>query len=290
MSTDLYLDLAAALLLSLVAVPVSQRLSARVHPRRASRVLVAVALLAALASTGALTALAVAVVVGAVPLVPGGAACVVLVVLLGRLAVVAVDRGRALARCAKALRGSAVHGDLQVLAEERAFACAVPGRPGRVVVSSGMLRALDATGRRALLAHERAHLVGRHHRLVIAGDLAAAVNPLVSPLRAAIRYAVERSADEAAAEQVGDRRAVAHAVAKAALVGLGASWGSPVALGAATGPVPRRVKALLDTGPAPRAGIWAVLALLLLGLALALVTDAAVDLHEVTVQASSPLA
>lgn len=66
-------------------------------------------------------------------------------------------------------------------------------------------------------------------------------------------YTAERWADEDAARTVGGRRVVARAIGKAALV----SAGSPVATlagFAASGPVPRRVAALL--GPAPAVRGW----------------------------------
>src|SRR5262249_7851163 len=53
-------------------------------------------------------------------------------------------------------------GDLVVLPDRRPHAFAVPGRPGRVVVTDTMLRILSPEQRRVLLAHERAHLIYRH--------------------------------------------------------------------------------------------------------------------------------
>ncbi|MEU0836662.1 M48 family metalloprotease [Streptomyces sp. NPDC005969] len=49
-------------------------------------------------------------------------------------------------------------GDLAVVDDPVPTAFAVLDMPGRVVVSSGMLRLLDGPERQALLAHERAHL------------------------------------------------------------------------------------------------------------------------------------
>ncbi|GIF48303.1 peptidase M48-like protein [Asanoa ferruginea] len=125
-------------------------------------------------------------------------------------------------------------------------AIAVPGRPGHVLVTTGLLRALDGRERRVVLAHERAHLRHRHDRLVSVAAAAAAVNPLLVPLRDAVAYQAERWADEEAAAQIGDRGLVARCVAKAALAA------SPVlALGG--GSVVARVHALRR--PAPR-GRW----------------------------------
>jgi Zn-dependent protease with chaperone function len=106
---------------------------------------------------------------------------------------------------------------LVVLPSEGAAAYALPGRPGRVVVTVGMLRALDGPERRAMLAHEQAHLRYKHHRYVFLSSLAAAVLPVLAPVAARVRYATERWADEVAAAVVGDRSVVARALARASL-------------------------------------------------------------------------
>jgi Zn-dependent protease with chaperone function len=128
-------------------------------------------------------------------------------------------RGRALA-AARQAAACLPAGGLTVVDDEAADAFAVPGltsRQGRVVVSTGMLAVLDAPQRHALLAHERAHLSGRHHLFLAAAHLAASANPLLRPAERAVAYTIERWADERAAEVTGDRRAAALAVGKAAL-------------------------------------------------------------------------
>ena len=149
----------------------------------------------------------------------------------------------------------ALHSELVVLPTPEPTAYALPGRPGHIVVSAGMLRALDHDERQVLLAHERAHLRHRHHRYVRLADLAVAAVPALKPLATRVRFATERWADEAAAVEVGDRGLVARAIARAALVS--ASYPSPaLALGGLG--VPARVEALLDD---QRAGIRANVAL-----------------------------
>ncbi|MFJ9795405.1 M56 family metallopeptidase [Streptomyces sp. NPDC101145] len=140
-----------------------------------------------------------------------------------------------------------------VLPDENAYAYALPGRKGRVVVTTAMLATLTGPERRALFAHERAHLDARHHRFLLTVQLAARANPCLRPLLTAVTYTTERWADEEAAGRIGSRRTVARAVGKAALVSRGAPL---VALAgfATAGPVPRRVAALL--GPAPVARAW----------------------------------
>jgi Zn-dependent protease with chaperone function len=107
--------------------------------------------------------------------------------------------------------------DLVVLADPQPLAFTVPGKPGRIVVSEGMLRALSAGHRRVLFAHEREHLTARHSGLLAVVRTAAAINPILVPVSRVVSYLCERSADEAAARVVGDRKLAAQALAVAAL-------------------------------------------------------------------------
>jgi hypothetical protein len=166
-------------------------------------------------------------------------------------------RMRALA--AAAFEAACLPGRSQLVVVDDAApdAYALPGLPGRVVVSTGMLDALDDTNREAMLAHERAHLACHHYAFTAAAHLAAACNPLLRPVAAAVAYTVERWADERAATECGDRRQVARAVGRAALATahhparrhipeavLGLLGRRRSALHGA-GPIPRRVAALL---------------------------------------------
>ncbi|HEX4722693.1 MAG TPA: M56 family metallopeptidase [Pseudonocardiaceae bacterium] len=177
-------------------------------------------------------------------------------------------------------------GDLTVVVDDRPLAHALPGRPGRIVVSTSMLAVLAPAERRALLAHERAHLARRHHLFVAAVDVLGAANPLLRPLAGTIRFTTERWADEIAARQVGDRAVVARAVGKAALAGQVRPPG--LALAATAGPVPRRVAALLSAPPVHRlrsllvspAGVFTVLVLALVTGSVMFSVDAIDDLHR----------
>jgi hypothetical protein len=145
-------------------------------------------------------------------------------------------------------------GDLCVVDSPRPDAYALPGRPHRIVVTTAMLRSLDGAEREALFAHERAHNEGGHHYFLAAAELAAHCHPALRPVRETIRLAAERAADEAAAAGVGDRRLTARAIARAALAGQAARTVRPdFAAAATTGPVPRRVQALL-AAPTRRTG------------------------------------
>lgn len=158
-------------------------------------------------------------------------------------------------------RMSAAAGGLVVVDDAEAGAIALPGRPGRIVVSSSLLILLTAPERRALLAHERAHLVHAHHlhRSVVA--VASAANPCLLALRSTVVRTTERWADEDAAFEVGDRRRVASALIRSALI---ASRAPAAALLAAANDVPLRVAALLEGERQCRPAAAAAAALLLI--------------------------
>ncbi|MGM0348528.1 M48 family metalloprotease, partial [Streptomyces sp. Adlamb9] len=221
MRFDVYSPLALSLLLA-AAGPLTGRY---VAPAAAARVLAAAAVVTAGATTWSLVLLGAALlgdvppvvraagqggaVADPVPVVIGLAACLALVVVGVRLhrAVRAERRTRRALRLLCA--GQPADTELIVAASAVPRACAVPGRPGRILVTSAMLGALGPAERRALLAHERAHLAHRHDVLVTAATLAAAADPLLCPVRSTVVYLVERWADERAAAAVGDRRTTA---------------------------------------------------------------------------------
>ncbi|MGK5496608.1 M56 family metallopeptidase [Streptomyces sp. URMC 125] len=258
------------LVLPLTAWPIARLAEQHLHPRTATVLLSVAAGVLAVCST---LCLALLMVVGtaqlpgnplpdgwsdpevreAVPYdeVAGRAAIPALLAVLAACARTLWVRRRVRRRAARALagaRGSAV----AVLSDPEPYAYALPAAPGRIVVSTGMLACLEGGERRALFAHERAHLAGRHHRFLLAVQLAARANPFLRPLRSAVSYTAERWADEDAAAAVGSRRVVARAVGKAALVSRGTGPAAAPAHFAAAGPVPRRVAALLEPAPAAR--------------------------------------
>ncbi|MFI6600532.1 M56 family metallopeptidase [Nonomuraea sp. NPDC050536] len=191
---------------------------------------------------------------------------------------------RAAARTAAGLPGS---GPVSLIEDDETIdAFALPGRPGRIVVSTGMLAVLEEGERAALVAHERAHLECRHHLFRAAVRVASAANPLLRPLRPAVAFASERWADERAASTVGDRRCIAQAIAKAAIAArsgtsrFGKAYSAALGFGPweRPGPVPRRVQALLK--PPPRRRPEFALAVAGLLIAVAAVQEQAADLHE----------
>ncbi|MEI5032199.1 M56 family metallopeptidase [Streptomyces sp. S1A(2023)] len=260
------------LVLPLTALPIARLAEQHLHPRRAARLLTTVAVILASCS---LVCLGLLVVVGTAQL-PGnplpdgwsdaevreavphdafaGKASILALVLVTAACGVAVHRHyRFRARAHRTLAGLP-GGDVAVLPDDVPYAYALPGSPGRVMVSTALLASLEPAEHRALFAHERAHLAGRHHRLLLATRLAGCVNPLLWPLLGALVYSTERWADEEAARVTGDRRLTARAVGKAALVSRPVPAGAAFAAFAAAGPVPRRVAALL--GPVPPDRGW----------------------------------
>ncbi|GEC10388.1 hypothetical protein SSP24_80430 [Streptomyces spinoverrucosus] len=170
---------------------------------------------------------------------------------------------RALRTARRQADRSGTAGDLCVVDSPLPDAYALPGRPHRIVVTTGMLRSLAPAERQALFAHERAHNAGGHYRFLLAAELAAHCHPGLRRVRDAVRLAAERAADEAAATAVGDRRLTARAIARAALATHASPSARPdFASAATTGPVPLRVAALLSP-PAQRPRMASWIALLL---------------------------
>ncbi|MFJ7146983.1 M56 family metallopeptidase [Streptomyces sp. NPDC100445] len=259
------------LVLPLTAWPMARLAEQRLHPRTATRLLTAMAGVLALCST---VCLGLVMVVGTAQLpgnplpdgwsdpevreaVPcdrfaGKAAIPALVAVTVTCARTLWRRGSLRRRAHRALAGLPGRSEVAVLADDTPYAYALPGgERHRIVVTTGLLAGLAPAERRALFAHERAHLTANHHRFLLAVRLAADANPFLRPLRTAVAYTVERWADEEAARIVGDRRTVARAIGKAALVSRGNPW--PTLAGfAVPGPVPRRVAALLEPAPATR--------------------------------------
>jgi len=143
-------------------------------------------------------------------------------------------------------------GAVVVRHDEPAVYC-LPGRSSRIVVTTGAIGALDEGQLRAVLAHERAHLRGRHHLLVnLAGALYAAF-PRVPAFRKAHEQVIllaELAADDAAST-ASHRLAIAEAL-------LSMSGAAPAAaLGASGTAGAVRVRRLIE-GPAAISRAWAV--------------------------------
>jgi Zn-dependent protease with chaperone function len=146
--------------------------------------------------------------------------------------------------------GSSGKPGLVVLEAPQLAAYCVPGRPSTIVVTSGALSVLEPAQLTAVLAHERAHLVGRHHLMIALTRGLAAIFPAVplftSGQREIARLA-EMRADDAAARRAGRRPLIEALLA----MGTGAAVRSAVpmpaaALTAAGYAVAARVRRLME--------------------------------------------
>lgn len=175
------------------------------------------------------------------------------------------------------MRVPALGSDILVVPSPERVVYCLAGRRRTVVVTSGALDALGEDEVAAVLAHERAHLAGRHHLVLV---FARAVRRVMPPLplfwdaEAEIARLLEMCADDTAARRHGRRPLLAALVA---LTDRPGPQAAPGILGAAGTAVLDRVHRLVD--PASRAdrvrtrrALAANLAALVLGPALALAT------------------
>jgi Zn-dependent protease with chaperone function len=167
-----------------------------------------------------------------------------------------------------------------VLDAPQPAAYCVPGRPAAIVLTSGALAVLDQDQLGAVLAHERAHLAGRHHLLIsLSRGLAASFPgvPVFTRGPAEVARLAELCADDAAARRTGRPALVAALLA----MGTGAAVPAP-ALAVTSGTVTARVHRLLDP---PRRGRHARY-----GLALAAVTLLLASASGLVIVFAGPLA
>lgn len=160
-----------------------------------------------------------------------------------------------------------------VLDATRPAVYCVPGRPPTIVLTTGALAVLDPEQLTAVLAHERAHLAGRHHLLLAVTRSLAAVAPVV-PLFARgtgeVARLAEMRADDVAARRGGRRPLLAALLAMGA--GALAAQTPPAWLAATGGVVATRVRRLAEPAPPAR---WACHGLALAALMLAIAAASA---------------
>ena len=142
--------------------------------------------------------------------------------------------------------------DVVVVQAERPAAYCIAGRPRAIVVTSAALASLHDDQLAAVIAHEYAHLAGRHHHiLMLLRAIAAGLPrlPLATAGPEAVGRLLEMCADDTAARQHGPHSLLC------GLATLVARPAAPATALAATG------TAVLDrayrlASPAPRAARW----------------------------------
>jgi Zn-dependent protease with chaperone function len=142
--------------------------------------------------------------------------------------------------------------DLVTLPLTEPVAFAVPLGAGQIVISQGLVDALEPAELDAVVAHEASHLRHRHDRHLIAAAVAQHAYGWLAPVAASaatVQLAVERWADEDAAGTPERRPVVRDALAKTTATLLG-----PALAFASTCTVLQRLDALDDGPPAPTVG------------------------------------
>ncbi len=152
-----------------------------------------------------------------------------------------------------------------VLDEPRPAAYCLAGRDKAVILTTGTISLLTEPQLAAVLAHERAHLGARHHRLLAAAALAGCALPELSLMRdlpQRVRCLLEMHADDMAAS-THDPEVLATALVAVATA---RSWTAPTrapsaALAAADSDTAVRIRRLLlppaTLSPRRRRTVWA---------------------------------
>jgi Zn-dependent protease with chaperone function len=134
------------------------------------------------------------------------------------------------------------------LAHERPLAFSMGGKRGVIVATEGLNRHLGRDGVDAVLAHERAHLTGRHHHLIALADALRAAFPLLPLFRQApdaLRELVEIAADVSATREYGVP------AVRSALLGVSGRGAPSSALAMARDAVQLRLARLDEAGTPP---------------------------------------
>lgn len=146
------------------------------------------------------------------------------------------------ARAARIVGRRIVGIDGLILDAPQKMAYCLAGRPGTVVITSAALDALDRPNLDAVLAHEQAHLAGRHHLLLATTRALAVSMPwirLFGVAQAEVSRLLEMCADDASVRRHGSAALVTAILALA-----GAEAIPSMALGASTVGVCARVNRL----------------------------------------------
>jgi Zn-dependent protease with chaperone function len=166
----------------------------------------------------------------------------VLAARVGRSLVTARARSRLHAESARIIGRRVAGVDGLVVDAPQKMAYCLGGRPGTVVITSAAVAALERPHLDAVLAHERAHLAGRHHLLLTLTRALATSLPrirLFTVAQAEVARLLEMCADDTAARRYGTA-----ALLSAILTLAGASPIPSTALGATSVGVYARVTRL----------------------------------------------
>ena len=110
------------------------------------------------------------------------------------------------------------HPNVVVVDADRPAAYCVGGRLNTIIVTSAAIKTLNRSQLKAVLAHEDAHISGRHHHILM-GLRALAVTlprlPLFATARHSVAELLEMCADDTAARRVGTRPLLAGLIALA---------------------------------------------------------------------------
>jgi len=173
-----------------------------------------------------------------------GAFTITLVARVGRSLLRARASSRRHARSAQIVGRRVAGVDGLVLDAPQKMAYCLGGRPATIVITSAAIATLEPPHLDAVLAHERAHLAGRHHLLLAATRALAASLPrirLFTRAETEVAWLLEMCADDTAARRHGTAALLAAILALA-----GADPIPSAALGANTVGVCARVARLTD--------------------------------------------
>ena len=167
-------------------------------------------------------------------------------------------------------------------------AFALPGLPGRAVVTASLLRELTPRERAIVLAHECSHLSHHHEIYLELTRVAVAANPLLTPVERAVALAIERWADEDAVSVSGDPAHVARALARVGLLTKGTHYPAR-AFAAAGSEIRARIETLGTTSRTAHAATCAVAAALLCVLAVSGAVEIVLWGHALVEQAQAAI-
>jgi hypothetical protein len=146
---------------------------------------------------------------GAMALIVSGLAISVVVIgRVGRSVVGLRSRSHEHAHAARMIGRRTDRPDVVVVDAARPAAYCVVGRPNAIVVTSAAVTTLDRPQLAAVLAHEAAHIAGRHHQLLMVLRALAATLPRLPLFRGAataVAELLEMCADDVAARRHGIR-------------------------------------------------------------------------------------